>query len=164
MKQIDYDNLADKLIEEYPVEDNPAIYSLYTEMLNHLMKVFKLKHSTALKLLHKIEEQLGIHLIRSNELTAMKLLNVTKGNDNKRYFRILYWTTKLPLEILDAIIKTHGDVNKRLVKEYLHKNGQITDEKMRQYKYAQEYYRKNRDELCRKRQYRQQKKLLKRNK
>ena len=131
-------------------------------MLQHLMKVFKLKHSTAVKLLLKIEEHLGIHLVRDRELTAMKLINVTKGNDVKRYFRILYWTTKLPLETLDTIIKKHGDVNKRLVKEYLHKNGQMNDEKMKEFNYAQMYYKEHREELCRKkREYRARKRLEK---
>ena len=162
MKPIDYDKLYEELLEHYPIEENPEIYNLYTEMLNHLMKVFNLKHSTAVKLLLKIEEQLGIHLVRNNELTAMKLINVTKGNDVKRYFRILYWTTKLPLETLDAIIKTHGDVNKRLVKEYLHKNGQMNDEKMKEFNYSRSYYQRNRAELLeKKRLYRLKKRLEK---
>lgn len=160
MKPVNYDKLYEELLEHYPIEDNPEIYNLYTEMLNHLMKVFSLKHSTAVKLLLKIEEHLGIHLVRNNELTAMKLINVTKGNDVKRYFRILYWTTKLPLETLDAIIKKHGDVNKRLVKEYLHKNGQMNDEKFKEFNYAQQYYKSNKEEIKeKKRIYRQKKRL-----
>ena len=160
MKPINYESLTEELLEHYPVEENPEIYSLYTSMLQHLMKCFKLKHSTAVKLLLKIEEKLGLHLVRNNELTAMKLINVTKGNDVKRYFRILYWTTKLPLETLDAIIKKHGDVNKRLVKEYLHKNGQMNDEKFNEFNYAQQYYREHREELKeKKRIYRQKKRL-----
>ena len=159
MKPVNYEKLIEELLEHYPVEENPEIYSLYTSMLQHLMKCFKLKHSTAVKLLLKIEEHLGIHLVRDRELTAMKLINVTKGNDIKRYFRILYWTTKLPLETLDTIIKMHGDVNKRLVKEYLHKNRQMSDEKMTQFNYAQNYYREHREELKeKKRLYRQRKK------
>lgn len=162
MKPVPYDKLYEELLEHYPVEENPEIYSLYTSMLQHLMKCFKLKHSTAVKLLLHVEEQLGIHLVRNNELTAMKLINVTKGNDVKRYFRILYWTTKLPLETLDAIIKTHGDVNKRLVKEYLHKNGQMNDEKFNEFNYAQQYYKFNKEELKeKKRIYRQKKRLEK---
>lgn len=159
MKPVNYEKLIEELLEHYPVEENPEIYSLYTSMLQHLMKCFKLKHSTAVKLLLKIEEHLGFHLVRDRELTTMKLINVTKGNDVKRYFRILYWTTKLPLETLDAIIKKHGDVNKRLVKEYLHKNGQMNDEKFNEFNYAQQYYREHREELKeKKREYRQRKK------
>lgn len=160
MKPVPYDKLYEELLEHYPIEDNPEIYNLYTEMLNHLMKVFKLKHSTAVKLLLHVEEQLGIHLVRNNELTAMKLINVTKGNDVKRYFRILYWTTKLPLETLDAIIKTHGDVNCRLVKEYLRGNGEMSENKYKEFNYAQQYYREHREELKeKKREYRQKKRL-----
>ena len=159
MKPIDYDKLYEELLEHYPVEDNPEIYSLYTSMLQHLMKCFKLKHSTAVKLLLKIEEHLGIHLVRDRELTAMKMINVTKGNDVKRYFRILYWTTKLPLETLDAIIKKHGDVNCRLVKEYLKHNGKMSENKYKDFNYAQMYYKEHREELCRKkREYRARKK------
>lgn len=164
MKPVPYDKLYEELLEHYPVEENPEIYNLYTEMLNHLMKVFKLKHSTAVKLLLKIEEHLGIHLVRNNELTTMKLINVTKGNDVKRYFRILYWTTKLPLETLDAIIKTNGDVNKRLVKEYLHKNGQMNDKKFNEFNYAQQYYKSNKEEIKEKKRIYRQKKRLERNK
>ena len=89
MKPVPYDKLYEELLEHYPIEENPEIYSLYTSMLNHLMKCFKLKHSTAVKLLLKIEEHLGIHLVRDREMTNMKMINVTKGNDVKRYFRIL---------------------------------------------------------------------------
>lgn len=162
MKPVNYEKLIEELFEHYPIEENPEIYSLYTSMLQHLMKCFKLKHSTAVKLLLKIEEHLGIHLVRDRELTAMKMINVTKGNDVKRYFRILYWTTKLPLETLDTIIKKHGDVNKRLVKEYLHKNGQMNDEKFNEFNYAQQYYREHREELKeKKREYRAKKRLEK---
>lgn len=159
MKKIDYESLTEELLEHYPTEDNPEIYSLYTSMLNHLMKVFKLKHSTAVKLLLKVEEKLGIHLVRDREMTNMQLLNVTKGNDVKRYFRILYWTTKLPLETVDTIIKIHGDVNCRLVKEFLKQNGQMSDEKMKEFNYAQNYYREHREELKeKKKEYRAKKK------
>ena len=159
MKPVPYDKLIEELLEHYPTEDNPEIYSLYTSMLNHLMKCFKLKHSTAVKLLLKIEEKLGIHLVRDRELTNMQLLNVTKGNDVKRYFRILYWTTKLPLETLDTIIKIHGDVNCRIVKEFLKQNGLMSDEKMKEFNYAQNYYREHREELKeKKREYRAKKK------
>ena len=162
MKPVQYDKLYEELLEHYPIEENPEIYSLYTSMRLHLMKVFHLKNSTAVKLLLKIEEHLGIHLVRDRELTNMKMINVTKGNDIKRYFRILYWTTKLPLETLDTIIKKHGDVNKRLVKEYLHKNGQMNDEKFNEFNYAQMYYKEHREELKeKKRQYRAKKRLEK---
>lgn len=162
MKNIDYSKLVEELLEHYPVEENPEIYSLYTSMRLHLMKCFKLKHSTAIKLLLKIEEHLGIHLVRDRELTAMKLINVTKGNDIKRYFRILYWTAKLPLETLDSIIKKHGDVNCRLVKQYLKENGQMSNEKMKQLNYAQSYYKEHRAEfLEKKREYRAKKRLEK---
>lgn len=160
MKPVPYDKLYEELLEHYPIEDNPEIYSLYTSMLQHLMKVFNLKHSTAVKLLLKIEEHLGIHLVRDRELTAMKLINVTKGNDVKRYFRILYWTTKLPLETLDTIIKKHGDVNCRLVKKFLRENGEMSENKYNEFTYAQQYYREHREELKeKKRLYRQKKRL-----
>ena len=162
MKPIKYDKLYDELLEDYPVQEHPELYSLYTSMLNHLMKVFKLKHSTAVKLLLKVEERLGIHLIRDRELTAMKMINVTKGNDVKRRFRILYWTTKLPLETLDAIIKKHGDVNCRLVKKFLRENGDMSESKFNEFTYAQNYYREHRKELMeKKRLYRQKKRLEK---
>lgn len=159
MKPVNYDKHIEELLEHYPHDENPEIYSLYTSMLQHLMKCFKLKHSTAVKLLLKIEEHLGIHLVRDRELTAMKLINVTKGNDVKRYFRILYWTTKLPLETLDTIIKKHGDVNCRLVKKFLRGNGDMSEDKYKEFNYAQQYYREHREELKeKKREYRQRKK------
>lgn len=160
MKPIDYDKLYEELLEHYPVQEHPEIYSLYTSMLQHLMKCFKLKHSTAVKLLLKVEEHLGIHLVRDRELTAMKLINVTKGNDVKRYFRILYWTTKLPLETLDTIIKKHGDVNCRLVKKFLKENGDMPEDKYKEFTYAQNYYQRNRQQLLeKKRLYREKKRL-----
>ena len=159
MKPVKYEALTEELLEHYPTEDNPEIYSLYTSMLQHLMKIFKLKHSTAVKLLLKIEEKLGIHLVRDRELTNMKLINVTKGNDVKRYFRILYWTTKLPLETLDTIIKIHGDVNCRIVKEFLKQNGEMSESKFNQFTYAKQYYLSHKEELKeKKRLYRQRKK------
>ena len=159
MKPVQYNKLCDELLEHYPIEENPELYSLYTSMLNHLMKVFKLKHSTAVKLLLKVEEHLGIHLVRDRELTVMKMINVKKGNDVKRYFRILYWTTKLPLETLDSIIKMHGDVNCRIVKEFLKENGDLSEDKYKEFNYAQQYYREHREELKeKKREYRARKK------
>ena len=91
MKKIDYEALSDDLIENYAPEENPEIYSLYTSMKQHLMKVYKLKATTAHKFLVKVEEHLGIHLYRNRELTQMSMINVKKGNDLKRYFRTLYW-------------------------------------------------------------------------
>lgn len=162
MKPVNYEKLIEELFEHYPVEENPEIYSLYTSMRLHLMKVFHLKNSTAVKLLLKIEEHLGIHLVRDRELTAMKMINVTKGNDVKRYFRILYWTTKLPLETLDTIIKKHGDVNCRLVKKFLRGNGDMSEDKYKEFTYAQQYYREHREELKeKKREYRAKKRLEK---
>ena len=164
MKPVNYDKHIDELLENYPIEANPELYSLYTSMLNHLIKVFKLKHSTAVKLLLKVEERLGIHLVRDRELTAMKMINVKKGNDVKRYFRILYWTTKLPLETLDAIIKLHGDVNCRLVKKFLHENGDMPESKFNEFTYAQNYYREHKQELLKKKRIYRLKKRLKKNK
>lgn len=162
MKPVQYDKLYEELLEHYPIEDNPEIYNLYTEMLNHLMKVFKLKHSTAVKLLLKVEEKLGIHLVRNNELTNMQMLKLKKNEDVKRYFRTIYWYNKLPIETVDSILKKYGNINCRLVKEYLHKNGQMNDEKFNEFNYAQQYYREHREELKeKKREYRQKKRLEK---
>ena len=164
MKPVNYESLTEHLIEDYPIKEHPELYSLYTSMLNHLMKVFKLKHSTAVKLLLKVEEHLGIHLVRDRELTAMKLINVTKGNDVKRYFRILYWTTKLPLETLDSIIKKYGDVNCRLVKKFLRENGDMPESKFNEFTYAQQYYRSHKQELLEKKRLYRLKKRLEKNK
>ena len=162
MKPVQYDKLYDELLEQYPIEDNPELYSLYTSMIKHIKKIFKLKHSTAVKLLLKVEEHLGIHLVRDREMTQMSMINVKKGNDVKRYFRILYYTHKLPLETLDAIIKKHGDVNCRLVKKFLRENGQMSENKYSEFNYAQNYYREHKQELLeKKRHYRQQKRLQK---
>ena len=160
MKKIDYEALSDDLIENYAPEEFPEIYSLYTPMKQHLMKVYKLKSTTAHKFLVKVEERLGIHLMRDRELTNMKMINVTKGNDVKRYFRTLYWTTKLPLETLDEIIKLHGDVNCRLVKKFLFEKGQLTAEKFDKFKYAKKYYLEHKKELCEKKRLYRQKKIL----
>ena len=164
MKKIDYEALAEKLTEEYPIEDNPEIYSLYTSMKQHLMKVYKLKATTAHKFLVKIEQRLGLHLVRDRELTNMKMINVTKGNNVKRYFRILYWITKLPLETLDSIIKKYGDVNCRLVKKFLFEKGQLTSEKFDKFTYAKKYYLEHKQELLEKKRLYRQKKRLEKNK
>ena len=162
MKPVNYEKLIEELLEHYPVEENPEIYSLYTSMRLHLMKVFHLKNSTAVKLLLKIEEHLGIHLVRDRELTAMKMLKLKKDDDVKRYFRTIYWYNKLSLETVDAIYKKYGDVNKRLVKEYLHKNGEMSETKFNQFTYAQHYYKEHRAELLeKKRLYRLKKTIRK---
>ena len=47
----------------------------------------------------------------------------------------------------------------RIVKKFLRENGQISDEKMKEFNYAQQYYREHREELKeKKREYRQRKK------
>ena len=162
MKPVKYDKLYDELLEDYPVQEHPELYSLYTSMLNQLMKIFKLKHSTAVKLLLHVEEKLGIHLMRDREMTNMKILNLKKGNDIKRYFRILYYTHKLTLETLDAIIKKYGDVNCRLVKEFLKENGEMSENKYSEFNYAQNYYREHKQKLLeKKREYRAKKRLEK---
>ena len=126
------------------------------------MKIFKLKHSTAVKLLLHVEEKLGIHLMRDREMTAMKMLNLKIDDDVKRYFRTLYWTTKLPLETLDAIINKHGDINCRLVKEFMKEHGQMSEDKYKNFSYSQKYYKEHRKELLeKKRIYRRQKQLQK---
>ena len=159
MKPIEYDKLYDELLEHYPVEENPEIYSLYTSMLNHLMKVFKLKHSTAVKLLLKIEEKLGIRLVRDREMTNMKLLNLKKNDDIKRYFRCIYWYNKLSLETVDTIIRKYNNISASLVKKFLRENGEMSESKFNEFTYAQNYYREHREELKeKKRLYRQRKK------
>ena len=92
------------------------------------------------------------------------MINVTKGNDVKRYFRILYWTKQLPLETLDAIIKKHGDVNCRLVKKFLRENGDMPESKYNEFTYARDYYRQHKQELLEKKRIYRLKKLLKKNK
>ena len=162
MKPVKYDKLYDELLEQYPIEDNPELYSLYTSMIKHIKKIFKLKHSTAVKLLLHVEEKLGIHLMRDREMTNMKMLNLKIDDDVKRYFRTLYWTTKLPLETLDEIIKLHGDVNCRLVKEFMKEHGQMSENKYSEFNYAQNYYREHKQELLeKKREYRAKKRLEK---
>ena len=164
MKKIDYEALTDDLIENYAPEDNPELYSLYTSMKQHLMKVYKLKPTTAHKFLVKVEERLGIHLIRDRELTQMSIINVKKGNDVKRYFRVLYYTHKLPLEIVDSIIKKHGDINCILVKKFLREKGQLTSEKFDKFTYAKHYYLEHRKELLEKKRIYRLKKRLKKDK
>ena len=150
MKKIDYETLSDDLIENYAPEEFPEIYSLYTPMKQHLMKVYKLKSTTAHKFLVKVEERLGIHLMRDRELTNMKILNLKKDDDVKRYFRMMYWYNKLSLETVDAIHKKYGDINCRLVKRFLFEKGQLTSEKFDKFKYAKKYYLEHKKELCEK--------------
>lgn len=159
MKPVKYDDLYEELLEHYPVDENPEIYSLYTSMRLHLMKVFHLKNSTAVKLLLKVEERLGIHLVRDCEVTNMQMLKLKKNEDVKRYFRTIYWYNKLPIETVDTIIKKYGNINCRLVKEYYKENGQMSEDKYKDFNYAQRYYKEHREELCRKkREYRARKK------
>ena len=155
MKPVKYESLTEELLEHYPVEENPELYSLYTSMLQHLMKIFKLKHSTAVKLLLKIEEHLGIHLVRNREMTAMKLLNLKKNDDVKRYFRCIYWYNKLSLETVDTIIHKYNNISASIVKKFLRENGLMSDEKMSKFTYAKQYYLQHKKELLeKKREYR----------
>ena len=164
MKPVQYNKLCDELFEHYPVEENPEIYSLYTSMLNHLMKIFKLKHSTAVKLLLKVEEHLGIHLMRDREMTNMKMLNLKKDDDVKRYFRALYWTTKIPLEIISEIYNKYNDISSDIVKRYMHETGKLSDNQIADYEYARNYYHAHHEAiLARKRAYRARKKKEKEN-
>ena len=159
MKKIDYEALAEKLTEEYPIEENPELYSLYTSMKQHLMKVYKMSATTAHKFLVKVEEKLGLHLVRDRELTNMKMLNLKKDDDVKRYFRTIYWYNKLSIETVDAIIKKHGDINCRLVKKFLFEKGYLTSDKFDKFTYAKKYYLEHKKELLeKKRLYRLKKK------
>ena len=162
MKKIDYETLSDDLIENYAPEEFPEIYSLYTSMKQHLMKVYKLKATTAHKFLVKVEERLGIHLMRDREMTNMKMLNLKKDDDVKRYFRMMYWYNKLSLETVDAIYKKYNNINASIVKKFLFEKGQLTSEKFDKFKYAKKYYLEHKKELCeKKRLYRQKKRLEK---
>lgn len=160
MKPVKYDKLIEELLEHYPVESNPEIYSLYTSMRLHLMKVFHLKNSTAVKLLLKVEEKLGLHLIRDREVTNMQMLKLKKNEDVKRYFRTIYWYNKLPIETVDAIIRKYNNISASIVKKFLHKNGEMSESKFNEFTYAQRYYKHNKEEIKeKKRIYRQKKRL-----
>ena len=164
MKPVQYNKLCDELLEHYPVEENPELYSLYTSMLNHLMKCFKLKNSTAVKLLLKVEERLGIHLYRNRELTQMSMINVKKGNDIKRYCRTLYWSSKIPLEIISEIYNKYNDISSDIVKRYMHETGKLSDDQIADYEYARNYYYAHHEAILkRKREYRARKKKEKEN-
>lgn len=162
MKPVQYDKLYEELLEHYPIEDNPEIYSLYTSMRLHLMKVFHLKNSTAVKLLLKIEEHLGIHLVRDRELTNMQMLKLKKNEDVKKYFRTIYWYNKLPIETVDAIIRKYNNISAYIVKKFLRKNGDMPEEKFNKFTYAQNYYKSHKEEIKeKKRIYRQKNRLQK---
>lgn len=164
VKPVNYEALTDDLIENYAPEEFPEIYSLYTSMLNHLMKCFKLKNSTAVKLLLKVEERLGIHLYRNRELTQMSMINVKKGNDLKRYFRTLYWKSKIPLEIISEIYNKYNDITSDIVKRYMHETGKLSDNQIADYEYARNYYHAHHEAILkRKREYRARKKKEKEN-
>lgn len=159
MRKIDYEALTDDLIENYAPEENPELYSLYTSMKQHLMKVYKFKATTAHKFLVKIEERLGIHLYRNREMSQMTMINVKKGHDSKRYFRTLYWTTKLPLETVNEIYNKYNDISASIVKKFLLEKGQLTSEKFDKFAYSQKYYKEHREEFIKKkREYRARKK------
>lgn len=165
MRPIDYEALADKLIEEYPLKENSELYSLYTSMLQHLMKCFKLKHSTAVKLLLKVEEHLSIHFIRDKELTNMKMLNLKKNDDVNRYYRMMYWIQKINLETISEIYNKYNDISSAIVKRYMHESGKLSDNQIVEYNYSHNYYREHRDELLKKkREYRARKKKERENK
>ena len=160
MKPVQYDKLYEELLEHYPIEENPEIYSLYTSMRLHLMKVFHLKNSTAVKLLLKVEEKLGLHLIRDCEVTNMQMLKLKKNEDVKRYFRTIYWYKKLPIETVDTILKKYNDISASIVKKFLRKNGEMSESKFNEFTYAQQYYKSNKEEIKeKKRIYRQKKRL-----
>ena len=159
MKPVPYDKLYEELLEDYPVEEHPEIYSLYTQMKQHLMKVYNMKATTAHKFLVKIEERLGIHLYRNRELSAMKMINVTKGNDVKKYFRTLYWTSKLPLETVNEIYDKYKDISSAIVKKYMHATGKLNDDQIADYEYSRNYYYAHHEAILeRKREYRARKK------
>ena len=162
MKKIDYETLAEELFEQYPVEENPEIYSLYTSMKQHLMKVYKMSSTTAHKILIKVEERLGLHLVRDNEVTNMKMLNIKKDDDVKKYFRTMYWYNKLSIDIVDAILKKYNNISASIVKKFLFEKGQLTSEKFDKFAYAKKYYLEHKQELLKKKRiYRQKKKLEK---
>lgn len=164
MKKIDYDDLADKLIEDYPVDENPELYSLYTSMRLHLMKVFNLKATTAVKLLKEIERRLDIHFYRDYELSRLYFLRFRKINDRTKYLRILYWTQKLPMENAIEIYDKYNDISSDIVKRYKHETGKLSDDQIADYEYARNYYHAHHDAILeRKRAYRARKKKEKEN-
>lgn len=165
MYKIDYEGIADKLIEEYPLEDNPELYSLYTTMRLHLMKVYKLKETTAIKLMLKVlERRLDIHFYRDYELSRMSFIRFHKINDKTKYLRILYWTKKLPMENAIEIYDKYNDISSDIVKKYMHETGKLSDEQIADYEYARNYYHAHHAAILeRKKKYRERKKKEKEN-
>lgn len=164
MYKIDYETLADKQIEEYPPQDNPELYSLYTSMRLHLMKVFNLKETTAVKLLKEIERRLDMHFYRDYELSRLYFLRFRKINDRTKYLRVLYWTQKLPIENAIEIYDKYNDISSDIVKRYKHETGKLTDDQIADYEYARNYYHAHHEAILeRKRAYRARKKKEKEN-
>lgn len=159
MYKIDYEGIADKLIEEYPVDENPELYSLYTSMRLHLMKVYHLKNNTAIKFMTKVlEPRLNIHFYREYELSRMSFLRFNKKKNKNKYLRILYWTKKLPIENAIEIYDKYNDISSDIVKRYMHETGKLTDEQIADYEYARNYYHAHNEAiLARKREYRARK-------
>lgn len=164
MYKIDYEGLVDKQIEEYPPQDNPELYSLYTSMRLHLMKVFNLKETTAVKLLKEIERRLDMHFYRDYELSRLYFLRFRKINDRTKYLRVLYWTQKLPIENAIEIYDKYNDISSDIVKRYKHETGKLTDDQIADYEYARNYYHAHHEAILeRKRAYRARKKKEKEN-
>lgn len=163
MKKIDYEELADKLIEEYPVEENPQLYNMYTEMKQHLMKVFKLKENTAIKFMTKVlEPRLNIHLYREYELSRLSFLRFRKIDDKNKYLRILYWSKKITMDLLIEIYDKYDDISADIVNKYMRETGKLTAEQISDYYYARDYYHLHREEILEhKRAYRKKKMLKK---
>lgn len=159
MYKIDYEGIADKLIEEYPVDENPELYSLYTTMRLHLMKVYKLKETTAIKLMTRVlERRLDIHFYRDYELSRMSFLRFNKKKNKNKYLRILYWTQKLPIENAIEIYDKYNDISSDIVKRYMHETGKLSDDQIADYEYARNYYHAHNEAiLARKRAYRARK-------
>lgn len=160
VKKIDYEALADDLIEQYPIEQNPELYSLYTSMRLHLMKVYKMKENTAIKFMTKVlERRLDIHFYRDYELSRMSFIRFNKKNNKNKYLRILYWTKKLPMENAIEIYDKYNDISSDIVKKYMHETGKLTDAQIADYEYARNYYHAHNEAiLARKREYRARKK------
>lgn len=165
MYKIDYEGIADKLVEEYAPEDNPELYSLYTSMRLHLMKVYNLKETTAIKLMTKVlERRLNIHFYRDYELSRLSFIRFNKSNDRKKYLRILYWTQKIPMENAVEIYDKYNDISSDIVKKYMHETGKLSDNQIADYEYARNYYRAHHAAILeRKREYRARKKKEKEN-
>lgn len=165
MYRIKYDELADKLIEEYPVEENPELYTLYSSMLEHLLKIFDISRTTAIRLMTRVlERRLNIHFYRNNEFNRMKSINIHKIDDRKKYFRILYWTEKIPMETAIEIYNKYNDISSALVKKYMYETGKLSDAQIKEYYASRKYYYAHHEaNLARKRAYRARKKKEKEN-